>query len=44
MEEEEEEEEERTVLFFPQAILVIFEMETYFFALNNHPKHMYATF
>ena len=41
---EEEEEEERTVLFFPQAILVIFEMETYFFALNNHPKHMYATF
>ena len=30
-EEEEEEEEERTVLFFPQAILVIFEMEKYFF-------------
>ena len=41
---EEEEEEERTVLFFPQAILVIFEMEKYFFALNNHQKHVNATF
>ena len=43
-EEEEEVEEERTVLFFPQAILVIFEMEKYFFALTNHQKHVNATF
>ena len=38
MEEEEEEEEERTVLFFPKAILVIFEMEKHFLALNDHKK------
>ena len=36
--EEEEEEEERTVLFCPQAILVIFEMEKHFFGIEWSSK------